>query len=139
MKNYLYPLVFILALLASQSADAQQVEYMEHVVLDELLIEYRWQAEHIFQRSGNAVLNLQMTNLTDSHLEVTFVVAFYRDGQIFQESSKNVYCFEPLQRRRAGRAGLRFLAEGVTMEDIKEEAFFWDVLIEEIREKGSCK
>ncbi len=139
MKKYVYPLVLVVALLAGQSAAAQQVEYKEHVALDELLIEYRWQAERLFQRSGNAVLNLQMTNLTELHLEVTFIVAFYRDGQIFQESSKNVYCFEPLQRRRAGRAGLRFMAEGVTLEDIEKDEFSWEVLIEEITETDHCE
>ena len=139
MKKYVYSLFFVLAMLAGKSVFAQQIEYEEYVALDELLIEYRWQAERLFQRSGNAVLNLQMTNLTESHLEVTFVVAFYRDGQIFQESSKNVYCFEPLQRRRAGRAGLRFMAEGITLEDIEKEEFSWDVLIEEITETDSCE
>lgn len=138
MKNYVFCLVFVLALIAGNSVFAQQVEYEKHMALDELLIEYRWQAERLFQRSGNAVLNLQMTNLTESHLEVTFVVAFYLDGQIFQESSKNVYCFEPLQRRRAGRAGLRFMAEGITLEDVEKEAFSWDVLIEEITETDRC-
>ncbi len=139
MKNYVFRMVFVLALIAGNSVFAQQVEYEKHMTLDELLIEYRWQAERLFQRSGNAVLNLQMTNLTESHLEVTFVVAFYREGQLFQESSKNVYCFEPLQRRRAGRAGLRFMAEGITLEDIEKEDFSWDVLIEEITETDRCE
>lgn len=131
-------MIFVLVFLTGKPAVAQQVEYHEYLALDELLIEYRWQAERLFRRSGNAVLHLQMTNLTEAHLEVTFVVAFYRDGQIIQESSKNVYCFEPLQRRRAGRAGLRFMAEGVTMEDIEQENFSWDVLIEDIRETTGC-
>jgi uncharacterized protein YcfL len=139
MNKYVYPLIVVLFLLAGKSAFAQQVEYQEHVVMEELLIEYRWQPERLFQRSGNAVLNLQMTNLTESHLEVTFVVAFYKDGQIIQESDKNIYCFTPLQRRRAGRAGLRFMAEGITMDDIEKEEFSWDVLIEDIKEADECK
>ncbi len=138
MIKFFYSLIFVLVLLTGKMAIAQQVEYHEHVALDELLIEYRWQAERLLQRSGNAVLNLQMTNLTETHLEVVFVVAFYRDGQIIQESSKNVFCFEPLQRRRAGRAGLRFMAEGIAMEDIESDDFSWDVLIEEIRKKADC-
>jgi uncharacterized protein YcfL len=139
MNKYFYFLVVVLFLLAGESAFAQQVEYHEHVVMEELLIEYRWQSERLFQRSGNAVLNLQMTNLTESHLEVTFVVAFYQDGQIIQESDKNIYCFKPLQRRRAGRAGLRFMAEGITLDDIEKEEFSWDVLIEDIKEADECE
>lgn len=129
----------IILLLAANSVTAQRVTYQKHAELDDILIEYRWQHERWLFRKGNAVLNLQITNLTESALNVDFVVAFYKDEQIIFESELNEYCFKPLQRRRAGRAGLRFLAEGVTMADIEKDNFSWDILIEDIDEVDECE
>ncbi len=132
-------IIGLLMLFAVNTTNAQRVTYHEHAVLDEVRIEYRWQHERWLFKKGNAVLNLQITNLTESALNVDFVVAFYEDEQIVFESELNEYCFKPLQRRRAGRAGLRFMAEGITMADIEKENFSWDILIEAIDEVDDCE
>lgn len=120
-------------------AEAQVVNYEPHVTLDELQVDYRWQRERVFAKNSNAVLNLQLTNLSDSHINVHFVVAYYRDGKLFFDSEENVICLSPDQRLRGGRAGLRFVADGILLEDVEEEAFDWDILISEINEVSDCE
>lgn len=120
-------------------AQAQIVKYEAHETLDELQIDYRWQRERFFVRNSNAVLNLQLTNLSESHLEVYFVIAYYRDDEIFFESEKKSLCLRPGQRIRGGRAGLRFVADDVLRADVDKENFTWDILFSEIREVASCE
>lgn len=139
MKQKYVFIAAIILLVAVNSVTAQRVTYHKYAELDEILIEYRWQHERSVFKKGNAVLNLQITNLTGSALKVDFVVAFYKDDQIMFESELNEYCFNPLQRRRAGRAGLRFMADGITMADIEKENFSWDILIEDIYEVDDCE
>ncbi len=122
-----------------QTAFAQQVKYQEFLESEELLVEYRWQHERVLRKSGNAILNLQITNLLETPLEVAFTVAFYRDGQLVFESEENVYCFKPGQRRRGGRAALRYYVDGWSMEDVKQENFSWDLLIDDIRKVPACE
>ena len=131
--------VFLLMATSVQTAFARQVQYDQHLETDELLVEYRWQHERALRRSGDAVLTLQITNLSSDFLEVTFVVAFYLEEQLVFESDVNHYCFRPEQRRRAGRAGLRFVAPGISMEQVEEEDFDWDILIREVRTVDACE
>ncbi len=139
MKKALFTLFATLCIMVCvHVAQAQIVKYEPHVTLDELQVDYRWQREKVFVKNSNAVLNFQLTNLSDSHLEVHFVVAYYRDGQIFFESEKNAICLKPDQRLSGGRAGLRFVAEGILLEDVEKEGFDWDILISEIDEVNDC-
>ncbi len=140
MKNTLLILFASLCMTVCMTvAQAQIVKYEEHATLDELRIDYRWQRERLLVRNSHAVLNLQLTNLSDAHLEVHFLVAFYQDGKIVFESDKNTLCFRPGQRLRGGRAGLRFMADDVFREDVEKEGFDWDILISEINEVSSCE
>ncbi len=140
MKNTLLTIFAALCvMLCMNVAEAQVVNYEPHVTLDELQVDYRWQRERVFAKNSNAVLNLQLTNLSDSHINVHFVVAYYRDGQLFFESEENVICLRPDQRLRGGRAGLRFVADGILLEDVGKETFDWDILISEIHEVSDCE
>ncbi len=134
MKRKYIILTAIMLLATANATVAQRVIYQKHAELEGVLIEYRWQHQRSLSKKGNAVLNLQITNLTESARKVDFVVAFYKDDQIVFESETNEYCFKPMQRRRAGRAGLRFMADGVTMSDIEKENFTWDILVEDIKD-----
>lgn len=140
MKTNIYRVLIGLLLLAPvQIAFAQQVKYQQFMESEELLVEYRWQHERVLRKSGNAILNLQITNLLETPLELTFTIAFYHDGQLVFESEENVYCFTSGQRRRGGRAGLRYYVDGWTMEDIKQENFSWDLLMDDIRMVPACE
>ena len=140
MKTIIFRVLIGLLLLAPvHIAFAQQVKYQQFMESEELLVEYRWQHERILRKSGNAILTLQITNLLETPSEITFTVAFYRDGQLVFESEENVYCFKPGQRRRAGRAGLRYYVDGWTMDDVKQENFSWDLLIDDIRKVPACE
>ena len=140
MKNTILTILAMLCIIFCVNvAEAQIIKYETHETLDELQVDYRWQRERFFVRNSNAVLNLQLTNLSASHLEVEFVVAFYRDGKIFFESEKNTLCLRPGQRLRGGRAGLRFVADGILREDVEKEEFDWDILIFEINEVSDCR
>ncbi len=104
-----------------------QVVYHEHDTVEDIRIEFRWQRDRIFASDPQAVLNLQLTNLGDDYREVTFVAAFYRDDQIIFESEETTICLAPGQSKRGLRAGLRFMAEGITMEMIGQDWFSWDI------------
>ncbi len=132
-------MIAFLLLAAAQTAFAQQVKYQQFMESEKHLVEYRWQHERVLRKSGNAILNLRITNLLETPLEITFTVAFYRDGQLVFESEENVYCFKPGQRRRGGRAGLRYYVEGWSMDDVKTENFLWDLLIDDIRKVPACE
>ncbi len=131
--------VVLLMALSLQTVFAQQIQYEQHLETEELLVEYRWQHERALRKTGDAVLNLQITNLSDDFLEATFFVVFYHEGRMVFESDENLYCFRPGQRRRAGRAGLRFAAGGITMEAVEGEDFEWDILIREVRLVDGCE
>ncbi len=131
-------MIAFLLLAPVHNALAQQVKYQQFMESEELLVEYRWQHERVLRKSGNAILNLQITNLLETPLKLTFTVAFYRDGQLVFESEDNVYCFKPGQRRRGGRAGLRYYVDGWSMDDVKKENFSWDLLIDDIRKVPAC-
>ncbi len=139
MKTSLIKLFVVgLLLTCADISYAQIVKYHEHDETEELRIEYRWQRERIYTRAGNAVLNLQLTNLQDLHREVSFVVAFYSDKQVVFESEENTLCFKPGQRRRGFASGLRFFAEGIGLDDVEKDDFSWDILIRDIREVSGC-
>ncbi len=140
MKNTILTIFATLCIMVCMNvAQAQIVKYEEHETLDELRIDYRWQRERFFVRNSNAVLNLQLTNLSESHLKVHFVIAYYRDDKIVFESEEYVKCFRPGQRLRGGRAGLRFVADDILREDVDKDRFDWDILISEINEVESCE
>ncbi len=140
MKNTILTIFATLCIIVCANvAYAQIIRYEEHTTIDELRVEYRWQRERFFVRDSNAVLNLQLTNLTESYLKVSFVVAYYRDEKIFFESEDNSLCLRPGQRIRGGRAGLRFVADDVLRAEIDEENFAWDILFSEISEVRSCE
>lgn len=116
-----------------------QVEYHEFGEADGVFVEYRWQRESFFGRDPHALLNLKMTNRLETHLTVTFVVAFYRDDILSFESEEQIICLKPGEVIRGGRADLRFSAEGIRMSTIEEGGFEWDFLYFEAETVPACE
>ena len=115
-----------LFLIAGKAAFAQ-VEYHVHDTIEEVKVEYRWQRERFFGSDPNAVLNMRLTNLTEDYVVFSFVPAYYRDGVIMYETAEYTACLAPGQTLRGGRAGLRFVADGITMSTVEQEWFSWDI------------
>ncbi len=115
-----------LFLIAGKTAFAQ-VEYHVHDTIEEVKVEYRWQRERFFGSDPNAVLNMRLTNLTDDYVVFSFVPAYYRDVVIMYETAEYTACLAPGQTLRGGRAGLRFVADGITMSMVEQEWFSWDI------------
>ncbi len=115
-----------------------QVRYHEHERSDEVLVEYRWQKERFFAQNPHALLNLRITNLTDEHLTFRFTVGFYRDFQLFFESTEREVCLAPGESLRGRRADLRFRAEDIRMDTVEKDWFSWDLVHAETRLSASC-
>mgnify|MGYP001108979490 CR=1 FL=1 len=118
---------------------AAQVEYHYYDTFDEIRVGFRWQRSHIFQRGSDAVLNLELTNMRDAAVEVTFTVGFYRDHQLILENSDNSICLKPGQRRRGVRGDLRYSAAGINLEMTEKEWFSWEMFHVEVTEVSDCK
>lgn len=104
-----------------------QVEYLVHDTIEEVKVEYRWQRERFFGSDPNAVLNMRLTNLSEDHVVFSFFPAYYRDGIIMYETPEFTVCIAPGKTLRGGRAGLRFVADGITMSTVEQEWFSWDI------------
>ena len=115
-----------LFLIAGKTAFAQ-VEYHVHDTIENVRVEYRWQRERFFGSDPNAVLNMRLTNLSDDYVVFSFVPAYYRDGVIMYETPEFSACLAPGETIRGGRAGLRFVADGITMSTVEQEWFSWDI------------
>ncbi len=116
-----------LFIIAGKTAFAQ-VEYHVHDTIEEVKVEYRWQRERFFGSDPNAVLNIRLTNLSGDYVAFSFVPAYYRDGVIMYETPEFTACLAPGETIRGGRAGLRFVADGITMSMVEQEWFSWDIL-----------
>ncbi len=136
-KSLVFTVTIFLSLLLAFPGFAQR-GYDKLGVENDVLIQYRWQRENIFDRHSNAVLNLRLTNESEEARELVFTIAFYRDEQIMFESTGNSICLEPGQSRRGGGAGLRFSSEGISRDMTEEEWFSWDILWEEINPVVAC-
>ncbi len=116
-----------------------QVVYQEYATIDSIKVEYRWQRERFFAADSHAILNLQLTNVSETPAQVSFVAAFYRDGIIFFETEEQSICLLPGQTKRGNRAGLRFMAEGITMSKVEAEGFSWDIPFMEVIGVQHCE
>ena len=126
-----------LFLIAGKTAFAQ-VDYHMHDTIEDVKVEYRWQRERFFGSDPNAVLNMRLTNLSEDYLVFSFVPAYYRDGVIMYETPEFTVCMAPGETIRGGRAGLRFVAEGITMSMVDQEWFSWDILFVNAEAVADC-
>lgn len=138
MKNVLIFATIVFMSLCMAFTGFAQRGYEELRVENDILIQYRWQRENIFDRQSNAVLNLRLTNESEEARELIFTVAFYRDEQLMFENTGNHICLEPGQSRRGGTAGLRFSSEGISRDMTEENWFSWDIMWEEINPVDAC-
>lgn len=122
-------LFFLLAFvtLAGQ-LKAQQVEYHYFDQKDSIRIEYRWARANLLDRNSDAVLYLQMTNQNDFQVKIVYDIGFYRDNELFLESTGNTLCLKPGQRRRGSRTDMRFSADGIQLSMVEEAWFDWDII-----------
>jgi len=127
MKTLILRNLFLAVFMLAGLASFAQIEYYKHDTIEDILIEYRWQRASIFRKDADARLNLKISNHSYDYVEVRFTVAFYRDEQIYFESSEQVLCLAPGASRRGARAGLRFSAPGITRDAITEDWFSWDL------------
>lgn len=139
MKAHLFSIAVLAALLFAGTHAFAQVEYHEHDTIDNVLIEYRWQRERFFERDPHAILNLKVTNLSNSYIELTFTAGFYRDEQLIFETAEQSLCLEPWESKRGRRADLRFSAEGIRMGAVEEEWFSWDIPFIDVRVVDECE
>ncbi len=138
MKKLFFVLFAGLLLGFSQPVSAQ-VEYTYFDNRDGVLAEYRWQRSHPFKKGSDAMLNIQLTNQSAYSVEVVFSLGFYNDNQLMLESRGNRVCIKPGQRIRGHRAGLRFSAEGISLEMAQAAWFSWDLFDFEVKEVPDCK
>ncbi len=102
-------------------------------------IQYRWARHNPVDPTSNAALSLRLTNEHPHPVNVTLTVTFYRNHQIMFESRDNNYCFEAGQSLRGSLANLRFMAEGISLDMVREPWFSWKISAIEVKPVGSCK
>jgi hypothetical protein len=135
MKNYL---LFMGFLFAGVFSGYSQRGYTEFKTQDGIKVMYRWQRLNPLQKDSDAVLNLRVTNLTESHVEWTHSVIFYNDKLPIYESEPAVLCLKPGQSARGGFADLRFTVEGMKLDVVNTDLFDWEFFDFEVKPVESC-
>lgn len=139
MKKLFSLMTFAVMLVLLSSESKAQVVYTEVANVDSVRVAYRWQRERFFASDSHAVLNLQMTNESEESVKVSFVAAFYRGGIMVFETAEQEICLKPGETKRGHRAGLRFMAEGITMLTVEQEDFSWDIPFMDVVPVPVCK
>ncbi len=139
MRHFFVCLVMMTLMMGfSMNASAQR-GFEDFAREDSLHIQYRWQRANVFNRNSDAVLILRLTNLTEKSLQVTFAIGFYENQKILFQNRDNQVCLKPGQSLRGAPAGLRFGAEGITLDRAREEGFTFDIFDLQVKEVESCK
>jgi hypothetical protein len=137
MKTTFFSLaITIFFFISSQFSYAQRFQDFDKI--EGVQIQFRWERSNIFEAHPNAALLLRITNTTDQILEIEMDVSFYRDMQLMFQSKENIICLKPGQTRRGGPAGLRFMAEGISLDMVREEWFSWDISAFKVRVVEQC-
>lgn len=140
-KIFVFKLLLITSLIIISSfaytANAQ-LRYTEKETIDGITIMYRWQRSNIFKRDSRTILNLRLINNNEYPVEITLEVGFYDSGVLVYRSEEHEKCFNPGERKRGGKAGLRFKSEEITIEDIESKEFAWDFIKFEVKETEEC-
>ncbi len=137
-KAILSSMLLVVSLLFAGTALAQ-ARYMHYETTEGVKVEYRWQRISFFNKDSDAVINFQFTNESAFPVEVNFDIGFYRDNQLMYQSTDNTICLLPGQSRRGVRAGLRFTATGITLDNTREDWFSWDFVHFEVKEVSDCQ
>lgn len=139
MKNVRSFIILLFGILAFSSSVFAQRGFEDYGTEEGIRIQYSWGREKITKAEGNAALSLRLTNTHDYPVRVVLDVSFYRDHLELFESRGNVYCLEAGQSLRGALAGMRFVAEGVSLSDVREEWFSWEVAEITVEEISGCK
>lgn len=140
MKNSVKILVAALIMLFFLPFDAiSQRRFTEHGQEQGLIIEQRWRRSKIFKKDSDAMLVLKITNTLDHAVNAKISVGYYSGGILTYVSEEQIICLEAGQTKRGGKAGLRFLAEEITIADTKAEDFSWDFAELEVVRVDACK
>lgn len=139
MNRFFVITIFLAAFLAFPNSSFGQRGFDEYGTEQEIRIQYRW-ARHIpVDPISNAALSLRLTNQHEHAVNVTLTVSFYRNEQLIFENRDNNYCLEAGQSLRGSLANLRFMAEGISMDMIREPWFSWKISAIEVTPVVSCK
>ena len=138
MKNLLSILILLSGIFSFSNSAFAQRGFEEYGTEEGIRIQYSWGREKLHQAEGNAALSLRLTNTHDYPVRVVIDIAFYRNLQGLFESQGNVYCLKPGQSLRGALAGMRFVAEGITLDDVREEWFSWEVSKITVEEVSDC-
>jgi hypothetical protein len=132
---------FILALLLLTGIFSSygQRGYTELKTEDNIKVMYRWQRLQHFNKNSDAVLNLRLTNLSESHVVLTYSLNFYENKIAVYESETQRLCLKPGQSLRGGYADLRFTVEGMKLEMVERDTFSWEFFDFDVEEVESCE
>lgn len=138
MRNYFAALMCITLILGFSAEASSQRGLQEFGREQDIFVQYKWQRANFFDKESNAALTLRVTNESENFVEINFTISFYRNEQLMFQNSDNTLCLRPGQSRRGSPAGLRFMAEGISMDMIEEEWFSWDVSQMEVTIVETC-
>lgn len=139
MKKLITLMVSLAVMLGLSTTSFAQQGFEEYGTEEGIRIQYNWGREKLLKADGNAALSLRLTNTHDYPVRVVLDVSFYRDHQELFESRGNVYCLEAGQSLRGAFSNMRFVAEGITLSDIREEWFSWEIAEITVEEVSGCK
>jgi hypothetical protein len=137
MKTRNFLILGILLMTGVFSSFAQR-GYKEFTTEENLKIMYRWHKLQPFNKNSDAVLNLRVTNTSQSHVVWTYSVNFYENKVAVYQSETERLCLKPGQSLRGGYAGLRFTVEGMKLETVEKDTFTWEFFDFDVEEVESC-
>jgi hypothetical protein len=113
--------------------------YIDLKTEENLKIQYRWQRVSPLDKKSDAMLNLRVTNLSESAVKWSFTIVFYNDKMAVHESEVTKICLKPGQSLSGGLAGLRYTQEGLKLDVVEKESFSWEFETFEVEEVENCK
>jgi len=139
MNRVFFSFLFVAAFLVIATGAFAQSGFQYYQTKDNIRIQYRFSRQNPVDPESNGALSLRLTNQNDFPVIVVLSVNFYRNKTHMFESRNNHYCLEPGQSLRGALGRLRFMAEGVTLENTREPWFSWDITGFSVTRTASCK
>jgi hypothetical protein len=137
MKTRFFLMIAIVLFAGIPGAFSQR-GYTEFKTEDNIKVMYRWQRLQPFNRDSDMVLNLRVTNLSESHVVLNYSINFYNENFAIFESEKSSLCLKPGQSLRGGFADLRFAVDGMKRNIVESETFSWDFFEFDVEEVENC-
>lgn len=119
--------------------DASAQAFKEKLTQDSIKISYKWEKERRFKKDSPFILNLQLQNLSNTKVTVSFVVLYYWKAQLHSTSETKKYCLKPGQIISGKPWNLAFKSDFIVMDEFLDPMFQWEITRLKVERDTDCE